>query len=309
MIRKFLQNIFSISNYGDTHYLVMAFGIKIKIPKKEYAEQRKNNIYNYYKNNRLDITSLPPAEGDARKLQLANLALLKELDYVCRQNELTYWIDFGTLLGAVRHKGFIPWDDDIDVGMLRKDYDKIIDAFNKSSRNPDIYATYWGSKKNSCQYYIRIEHKKLRDLYVDIFPYDFYGKTLTENEQLNKTKKKKKKKKNMQKKCDGKDTDKILKTVAEERTKLLYQTEGKSDLVWGLDFNHRWKNWFSSYDEIFPIKTINFEGINLSCINKPETYLKKVYGDYMAYPNKISVSHSLNKFSEEEIKIIEDLIK
>ena len=57
-----------------------------------------------------------------RKAQLKMLEVLLEFDRVCKKNGLTYWIDFGTLLGAVRHGGFIPWDDDIDLSMPPEDY-------------------------------------------------------------------------------------------------------------------------------------------------------------------------------------------
>ena len=61
-----------------------------------------------------------------RKAQLASLDILMEFDRVCNENNLIYWIDFGTLLGAVRHKGFIPWDDDIDVSMPPADFKRFI---------------------------------------------------------------------------------------------------------------------------------------------------------------------------------------
>ena len=59
-----------------------------------------------------------------RQVQLIQLEILKDFVKVCNKYNLQYFLDGGTLLGAVRHKGFIPWDDDLDVAMPRKDYDK-----------------------------------------------------------------------------------------------------------------------------------------------------------------------------------------
>ena len=59
-----------------------------------------------------------------RQAQLRMLNILLEVDKICRKNNLSYWIDYGTLLGAVRHKGYIPWDDDIDISMPSDDYKK-----------------------------------------------------------------------------------------------------------------------------------------------------------------------------------------
>lgn len=65
---------------------------------------------------------------EIRPLQLKQLQILKELKRVCEKNHLTYFLGFGTLLGAIRHEGFIPWDDDVDVCMNYKDYVALDDA-------------------------------------------------------------------------------------------------------------------------------------------------------------------------------------
>lgn len=68
---------------------------------------------------------IPPARGRLRELQLKNIYILENLQEICRENNLTMWLEGGTLLGAIRHKGFIPWDDDIDVNMWSEDLEKL----------------------------------------------------------------------------------------------------------------------------------------------------------------------------------------
>ena len=306
--KNFLDKIFSISEYGKTHYKITVLGIRIKTPKREFAQKRKQSPYYYYKKNNIDITKLPPAEGQIRDIQLANLALLKELDYVCKQADLKYWIDFGTLLGAARHKGFIPWDDDVDTGMLREDHNKIIEAFEKYSRNPDIFAGLVRDKNNN--FIVKVQHKKCPHMFVDIFPYDYYGAILTKEEQRKKTIEIKELRQKMQVQLKSKDTKEALNLIDEKREIALQRSKfvQNSDLVWGIDFNHKWKNWFSSYNTILPLNEIEFEGEKFPCINKIEDFLTEIYGNYMAYPKKIGVGHNMfAELSQEEKEEIEKL--
>ena len=307
-LRELTENIFSIKDYGETHHIMRVMGLKFKFPKTEYAKKRKENPYYYYKKNNIDITTLPPAEGQTRDIQLANLALLKEMDYVCKQAGLKYWLDGGTLLGAVRHKGFIPWDDDIDTAMLREDYEKIVEAFEKYSRNPDIYAGFVRDKNNNL--IIKIQHKRCPYLFVDIFPWDKYGKTLTKEEQVQKTLEIKKIRNSFKNKImDETELKQEFSKIMKEQV-LQQNIIPKSDYVWGIEYAHIWKNWFTTSEVLNPLKTIKFEGIEFPCLNDPDAFLTRLYGDYMAYPKKIGMGHSMFlKLTEEKKDAVKELIK
>lgn len=76
---------------------------------------------------------------ELEEMKQIQMQILDRVDTFCREHKINYWLDSGTLLGAVRHKGYIPWDDDIDIGMLRTDYDKFMELFNKEN---DVYKAY-----------------------------------------------------------------------------------------------------------------------------------------------------------------------
>lgn len=80
--------------------------------------------------------------SDVKKIWAVELDLLVKFDEVCRRNGIQYFIDGGTLLGAVRHNGFIPWDDDIDVCMFRKEYEKLEAIADKEFKEPYFWQTF-----------------------------------------------------------------------------------------------------------------------------------------------------------------------
>lgn len=309
-----LFNIFTIatiSNYSETRNLITILGFKIKIAKREIAKERQENVFYQYKKDKIDITKVPPAQGLLRDIQLANLALLKELAYVCEKNNFKYILDAGTLLGAVRHSRFIPWDDDIDILMFREDYEKFVSEFKNTTRNSDIYAEYHRDKDTNSQYFIKIKHKKCPFLGVDIFPLDSYGKHLSLKEQLKATNKICKILKHLKKEIDPNISNKETKTILTKTMKekiLLSSTNENGDFVYGVDFAHKLKNWFLDRDIVLPLQKIQFEDSKYTTVNKPKEFLKNIYGDYMKYPKKMKILHySYKNLTSEQLETIKKL--
>lgn len=110
-----------------------------------------------------------------RKCQLANTEVLKRFIEVCKKHNLKYYAYCGTLLGAVRHKGFIPWDDDIDVAMFRYDFNKFLDVAH--AELPDLFIEYYDSYTPEEKRYFdftgvaRINTSYVTD-YTKAFPYN-----------------------------------------------------------------------------------------------------------------------------------------
>lgn len=121
-------------------------------------------------------------DNNLKVLQESCTRILYEFDRVCRENNLTYYLAYGTLLGAVRHGGFIPWDDDVDVWMPRKDMQFIIDNFDEFFTQPYKINHYQkpGFTSNSfvlrvCDPRIKIKRKiggedRLFDSFISVFP-------------------------------------------------------------------------------------------------------------------------------------------
>lgn len=123
-------------------------------------------------------------DNNLEKLHNAILYIADEVDRICRKENIHYTLTGGSLIGAVRHKGFIPWDDDMDIAMLRNDYEMFLDACNKELRNTFFIQTIetdlnypYGFAKLTLKgtNYVQEGHegeKWQKGIFVDIFPMD-----------------------------------------------------------------------------------------------------------------------------------------
>ena len=120
-----------------------------------------------------------------RRAQLKMLHILEEIDRICKANDIHYWIEGGTLLGAMRHGGFIPWDDDLDVSMMRQDYLKFLsiapkelsDTMFLQTRHTDPTIAFRACKVRDLNSYIadgddNNSRPYQKGIFVDVFPYD-----------------------------------------------------------------------------------------------------------------------------------------
>ena len=121
------------------------------------------------------------ATYDIRPLQLHILQILLAIDRVCKEQQLRYYIMAGTLLGAIRHKGFIPWDDDLDIGMPRADYDKLIAHASEwlpvpyelvCAENNSKYPFPFAKIQDARTTLLMRKHSRLGGDYLYIFPLD-----------------------------------------------------------------------------------------------------------------------------------------
>jgi len=115
---------------------------------------------------------------EVKKVQLGILDCVAKY---CEDNKINYWLDSGTLLGAIRHGGYIPWDDDIDIGMPRDDYDRFVREFNESNEryktycidtNPDFYYAHAKVLDTATVLYEPDEKGYKLSVNIDVFVYD-----------------------------------------------------------------------------------------------------------------------------------------
>ncbi|WP_312654561.1 LicD family protein [Proteiniclasticum sp.] len=126
----------------------------------------------------------PGLNVNIREIQKVELELLLEFDKICKKNNINYQLFAGTLLGAIRHNGFIPWDDDIDVCMLREEYDRFLQVAKKDLSEDYFLQTYDSDNKYFYQFAKIRKNKTIfmqsileevnmhHGIFIDIFPFD-----------------------------------------------------------------------------------------------------------------------------------------
>ncbi len=275
------------------------------------------------------------AEGETtlRQAQLVMLRNLRIVDNICRRHELRYWLCSGTLLGAVRHQGFIPWDDDIDIAMPREDYEKFLAI--AADELPDSVMLDLRIASTPSRY--NIIPCKIRDLnsiivepgnnfegayqgiFLDIFPFDWFSPKNTFRFKYEHFLKsayifivKLKESIFYKQESSGRRFlsyfnflwlllfKGILKISRKEIERNLRGEVGKAQLGFGYDVPFH--GYFDPI-EIFPLKEAFFEGYEFFVPKRSDQYLKKLFGsDFMTPP-------PVENRKTHSLKIIPDLKK
>ena len=165
-------------------YYNIAANIKPELSTERSNELRKsrNNI-EYYQGETRDGFYIEPMMKCA---WAAHLEVLRQIDNICKENNISYFADWGTLLGAIRHKGYIPWDDDLDICMLRPDLERFLEIMDRQQTNLICLNMYtdpeWGMHAtkiiNTTRYetdrdFLKEYHGFPFSAGVDIFPIDY----------------------------------------------------------------------------------------------------------------------------------------
>ena len=255
----------------------------------------------------VDITKVPPATGKLRKLQQADVLLLKIFHLICQRHKIPYALAYGNLLGAVRHKGFIPWDDDMDVWVLDEDYERTIQAVQQELKNEN-FEFYGVDKTRLGDITFRISHKDIPGINLDIF-YLFPSKCgPTDQNRLrkhwNNIHKEYLKSFKRIKNNESKETIYNLRSIydSEYKKEIEYCSLEKAN-----SFLTNTSVGFGQFDakSFWPFGSIEFEGFNFSAPNDPLKVLENRYGDYMSFPSDFFRHNNLfTNFDDEQMNLV-----
>lgn len=237
---------------------------------------------------------------DLERAKTVMVDILINIDSICEKHDINYWIDFGTLLGAVRHNGFIPWDDDIDITMPRADYNKfLMVAKEELNKNYLLHNNELESKKHMVATKVRhresiyVEHgfegntpNGFNGIFVDIFPIDrMQKKNLKRFNYLRKLyhispfKPKYKSTKTKVLNYAFSFVYPLKSIIKKFMIKLLDEKGDTYVLGYETPFPLSYP-----YNLIYPIKKIQFETHKFNCPQQERDILNRLFGDFMKLP-------------------------
>ena len=261
-----------------------------------------------------------------RKIQRDNYESLKKLDEICKKHNISYWVVYGSLIGTIRHDGFIPWDDDLDVGMMWEDFQKLckvpkvewgndclfVYGVDDDLRHDKLFGRIY-QKNTLIQSYTDVEHWENPKTHqswstscmCDIFIYDFIPENKNKHHKIYNR---------MIRNARNYKLTK-LKTVYLEKTVKGYLKRGIKDLYrWFIHVLYKkpWEHYYYQsrrliekyprsnkvcsyyaidpsvydYEDIFPLQKHKFEEMEVWIPKNYDKVLKSFYGDYMKFPDE-----------------------
>lgn len=239
-----------------------------------------------------------PEGSPLRRQQMKMLEMVKELDRICNKHNIPYFLYGGTLLGAIRHNGFIPWDDDLDVGLMRKDYLRLMKVL--PNELPEHIALQTNdTDKNYFYFFAKLRDKKSlleeespydrvfkeKGIYIDIFPFEkmrLWTHMIAEPLQGHTFKifRTAKNKNAAMRKI--KVITWVNKHISFPLLRTISRITGGKTLTY--DYGIPFRIVYNEKD-IFPLTKHIFEGIQLSVPGDSHHMLQTQFGDYMKLPD------------------------
>lgn len=244
----------------------------------------------YFLNEYVDITSIPPAKNeDLRIMQRCGSLLLALFGKMCKKHGLSYWLTYGTLLGAVRHKGFIPWDDDMDVAMPREDYDKLEEILRKDlvPLGVEVYPLPCGPTLG-----IAFQHFNT-GIWLDVFPVDTYSSSKKLEDARDDLKMKIKEYQDFY--FSKKESGLSLADFDARRRTLLDAKEGGERILFHcLEYSQEEVYLFEE-QSVYPLTEVEFEGRSFPAPRLYRKYLEEMFGNYLSFPKSGVLMHDMGR--------------